>query len=134
MKKVLVSAVVIVSMLLIAGTVFASPKAEKVTYTGYLMDKACSDMGMGMDGSDVVNAPWDHTKMCLTAEPCKASGYGVSVKEGSGPEYTFIKFDSEGDELAWDEIENTSKEKDFEIEVEGVLDGDILVVSSITLK
>jgi len=134
MKKVIVTALIIISLAVFAGTAAAEAAAEKetVTYKGYLMDKACADMGKGMDGSDVVNAPWDHTKMCLMAGPCKASGYGVSVKEGAA--FTFIKFDKDGDDIAWAEIEKFTGEDNFEIEVEGVLEGDVLVVNAITTK
>lgn len=71
----------VLALLTVASTVFAAPQAEKVTYTGFLMDKACADMGKGMDGSDIVNSPQDHSKMCLMAEPCRESGYGVWLTE-----------------------------------------------------
>jgi hypothetical protein len=129
MKKVFAVMVVVLAMFFVAGSVFASPQAEKVTYTGYLMDKACWGMGKGMDGSDVKNSPQDHTKMCLVAEPCKESGYGITVKDGS--EYMFIKFDDKGDEQAWELIQNSSREMGFSIEVQGELDGDVLVVTDI---
>ena len=133
MRKTVVSLVMILAILAAAGTVFASPQAEKVTYTGYLMDKACADMGKGMDGSDIVNSPQDHTKMCLMAEPCKESGYGVWLTGDSGA-YEFIKFDSKGDTMAWETITNASRENNFAIEVEGTLKGDVLNVSSLVLN
>lgn len=115
-----------------AGTVFAAPEAEKVSYTGFLMDKACADMGKGMDGSDIVNSPEDHTKKCLLAGPCKASGYGVWFEGDSG--YEFIKFDDAGDKVALEEIMNSSKADDFAIEVEGTLNGNVLTVDSLVLN
>lgn len=135
MKRLIIIALTVFALFAFAGTAAAEASAEKetVTYKGYLIDKACNDMGKGMDGSDIVNAPWDHTKMCLLAEPCKKSGYGISIKDGSAYT-TYYKFDDDGDKLALEQIMNSDKEDDFEIEVKGVLDGDVLVVSSITFK
>ena len=133
MRKTVFSLMMILSILMIAGTVFAQPEAEKVTYTGYLMDKACADMGKGMDGSDIVNSPQDHTKKCLMAEPCKESGYGVWLKGDSGA-YEFIKFDGIGDERAWEIITDASRKDNFTIEVEGTLEDDVLNVDSLVLN
>lgn len=133
MRKTVVSLMMILAILMIAGTVFAESRAEKVTYTGYLMDKACADMGKGMDGSDIVNSPQDHTKKCLMYGPCKDSGYGVWLKGDSGA-YEFIKFDNTGDDTAWEVITDASRKDNFAIEVEGALEGGVLNVSSLSLK
>jgi hypothetical protein len=133
MRKTVVSLVMILVVLMTSGTLFAESKAMMGTYTGYLMDKACADMGKGMDGSDIVNSPQDHTKKCLVFEPCKQSGYGVWLKGDSG-EYEFVKFDAEGDETAWELITNASRKDNFAIEVEGTLEDDVLSVDSLVLK
>jgi hypothetical protein len=133
MRKGILIVVAVVSLMTVAGSVFAAPKAEEVTYTGYLMDKACADMGKGMDGSDIVNSPQDHSKMCLLAEPCVESGYGVWFKADSG-EYEFLKFDKKSDQVALDLINGASRENNFEIEVVGKMKNDVLVVSDIALN
>jgi hypothetical protein len=133
MRKASILFLMVLPLVAVAGMVFSAPQEEKVTYTGFLMDKACADMGKGMDGSDIVNSPQDHSKKCLMAKPCKESGYGVWFKNGSD-EYEFLKFNGEGDKIAWEKIEKASRENNFAIEVEGTLKDDVLNVDSITLN
>ncbi len=79
----------------------------------------------------------DPTKMgadCLECPHCEASGYGISVKQKDGS-YKYYKFDDNGHKLAKDNIiPKITTEKVPEITVKGTLEGDIIKVSSITLK
>ena len=127
--------VVLIAMVIagaVSVTAFASATQEKAmgtaVYTGYLMDVACSLNGTGLDGSDVINSPWDHTKMCIVA--CKASGFGLMVKQGDA--YMMVKFDKAGSDLAFNEIINkTKRDKNLVVSVEGMMKDGVLVVSSI---
>lgn len=100
---------------------------ETMTYHGYLIDVACGESGQGMDGSDVVYSPQDHTTVCLIA--CKDSGFGISVMDGDM--YTFIPFaDDESNEKALEIAMNTTKEDSIKVVVEGyMIDGKLCVVS-----
>ena len=127
MKKFAYVLVLVALSLVVTATVFAEGKKEKdmgmgmetVTWTGYLMDTACGVPGVGMDGSDVVNAPWDHTKKCLVA--CEASGFGISVKDGM--EYKYVAFDKKGSDLAnKDIVKKTMKQDNIAVQVTGCRD------------
>lgn len=102
-------------------------KGMGMAYTGYLMDKACGEPGKGMDGSDVVNAPQDHTKKCLIA--CSASGYGLSVKDGMA--YKFVPFDDNGIKIAAMVAEKTTKDRAITVKVMGEMKGGMIVVTAI---
>ncbi len=99
--------------------------AKEQTYTGWLGDSDCSpnledpaQMGIG----------------CLKHTECEASGYGISVKQKDGT-YKYYKFDAEGHKLVKENIiPKVTTKKVPEITVIGTLDGDILKVSSISLK
>lgn len=98
-------------------------KAKETTFNGYIIDKHCFGM---KDASE-------ETKMCLTMESCKASGYGVAVKQADG-KYKFYKFDDKGQQLATDVLGKTTKEKGISVAVKGTEDGESIKVSTITEK
>jgi len=107
-----------------ASSAFAAPS----TYVGYLMDVACGASGTAVDGSDPVNSPWDHSKMCLVA--CKASGFGISVKVGDS--YKFFKFDKAGSDAALAQIvSKTGRSNSVVISVDGTLKDGVITVTSI---
>ncbi len=107
-----------------ASSAFAAP----ATYVGYLMDVACGASGTAADGSDPVNSPWDHSKMCLVA--CKASGFGVSLKVGDS--YKFFKFDKSGSDAALAQIVNkTKRDKEIVVAVDGILKDGVITVTSV---
>jgi len=115
-------------VLALAGLGASSAFAAPATYVGYLMDVACGPGPKALDGSDPVNAPWDHTKMCLVA--CKASGFGISLKVGDS--YQFFKFDKKGSDAALAQIVNkSSRDKAFVVAVEGSLKDGVITVTSI---
>lgn len=104
---------------------------ETMVYEGYLMDVFCGASGKGMDGSDVVNAPWDHTTECLVM--CESGGYGLSVKEGDA--FVFIHFaDGQSNEKAIALIGETDRLMDNKVAVEGfMVDGKLCVVSIVEI-
>jgi len=115
-------------VLALAGLGASSAFAAPATYVGYLMDVACASGTTAADGSDPVNAPWDHTKMCLVA--CKASGFGVSLKVGDS--YKFFKFDKKGSDNAMAQVVNmTKRDKEIVVSVEGSLKDGVITVTSI---
>ena len=79
-------------------------------------------------------SPEKETKACLSMADCAASGYGVKVKRHDGS-YTFLPFDSHGNELAKrDILAKTEKNANITIAVravEGCYPGGILKVLSI---
>ncbi len=98
---------------------------KEQTFNGWLGDTDCSPNRE------------DPTKMgadCLNCTHCEASGYGISIKQKDGS-YIYYKFDANGHKLAKDNIlPKITTEKVPEITVKGILEGDIIKVSSITLK
>ena len=112
----------------VAGTAVAQSTGQAATFVGYYMDTFCGAAGKGADGSDVVNSPEDHTKMCLVA--CKAGGFGLSVKTGNA--YVYYPFDKAGSDLSMKEVLNKSKrDNNFLVSVDGVLKDGVLTVRSI---
>ena len=97
-------------------------QGKKVVFAGYLMDQMC-----GADVKDTAKAA-EHTKECALMDHCVTAGYGIFA-EGK-----FIKFDIDGNKKAKTFFENSKKEKDIQVIVEGTLNGDILTVMSIKEK
>lgn len=115
------------SALLIAASLATGAFAADSTYKGYVVDALCAKAGHGMDGSDIVNAPQDHTVHCAIA--CETGGYGVMVKEGMGNK--FIPFDAKGNELALNLLKSTKQKKAPLVSVAGSLKMEVLAVTSI---
>lgn len=105
---------------------------ETMVYEGYLIDVYCGASGTGMDGSDVVNSPWDHTTKCLVM--CEEGGYGLTVMDGDT--YKFIHFaDGQSNEKAMALIAGTERLKDNKVAVEGfMVDGKLCVVSIVEIS
>lgn len=113
---------------LTGGTAFA----ETGTFAGYLADQACGVQGKSpMDGSNLVKAPWDHTKNCAIAcaTPSGEKGYGLMVPNGAT--FRYVPFDQEGSKLAAKALAASKKKKGLTFVVEGVLDGNTLVVTAV---
>mmetsp|Transcript_25393 Transcript_25393/g.59084 ORF Transcript_25393/g.59084 Transcript_25393/m.59084 type:complete len:198 (+) Transcript_25393:102-695(+) len=67
----------------------ASATGGQVVYSGYVVDNLCYNRveggGRGLDGSDVINAPADHTVHCLRdIADCYNSGFYVAVRCADG--------------------------------------------------
>jgi hypothetical protein len=103
---------------ILALTLAALAQAQdKVTVTGYLMDKSCAD---------TKTEARTHDKGCLEMADCIRSGYGVVTPEGK-----FLAFDAKGnkDAAAW--IKTTKKKTEITVTVTGTMDKDVLKVASI---
>jgi len=89
------------------------------TLKGYIIDKCClTDPG-----------PEDDTIDCLLMDSCRASGYGLAIKNGSG--YIWYEFDKVGKDRAFAILKATTKYKKISVTVKGTVVNAILHVSEI---
>jgi hypothetical protein len=101
-------------------------------FTGYLVDVTCGTTGRGMDGSNLVTNPEEHTKHCL--EVCAASGFGIMILNRDEETYRFVEFDSKGTSIAGGILEMLSEGQSAKITVTGVLENNVISVSVIVLE
>jgi hypothetical protein len=73
------------------------------------------------------------TKEIILMPECAASGYGVSVKQSDG-KYKFYKFDENGQKLAKEILNKTTKANGIVILAKGILEGQTLKVTSLVEK
>ena len=104
---------------------FSSLPLAAETVDGYLVDKMCSAKLVEKGGE----AAKMHTKACALMPDCKASGYGLVTADGK-----YLKFDEAGDEKAVTLLEGTDKKDNIKVSVDGKVDGDNIVVSSLNLS
>jgi hypothetical protein len=103
---------------------------ESVELTGYLVDVSCGASGKGMDGSDLVFSPGDHTLHCL--QVCKASGFGIMTKEKGSDSYHFVEFDDRGNEIALAILDAAVEEGGgIAVKAGGTLEKNLLSVSTL---
>ena len=106
---------------------------EPAQIKGVLMDKACSAkaeehiLPTGIVGGMVVAEA--HERQCLLMPACQKSGYGVFTWDQK-----FLAFDAAGNRKALELIKASKKLDDFEVEVTGTLEGDMIKVESIKLR
>ncbi len=138
-NKMLLLSLTLMSLILLSctnksnsNTTSGIAKAQTVVFDGVLMDKQCGTKDKAMDGSDPKNAPQNHTKHCLQA--CEFSGYGIMLKNPDSGVWEFTPFDENGNALAKDYLANSTKESGYAIVVEGIKDGGIIKVSTLTAK
>ena len=98
--------------------------AEKVTLSGYLIDRECAP-GIIEQGKE---ASANHDRSCALMDLCAQSGFGVLTSDGK-----FVTFDDPGNEKAIAAIENASKDKDYQVTVSGERQGDEIKVESLKL-
>jgi hypothetical protein len=110
-------------VVLLAGVVFAFA-GENVKLTGYLIDNACSARAKGENGVEKVK---NHTVKCAQMPPCAKSGYSLVTDDGK-----LFKLDEEGNKKAAEILAATKKDKGVSVNVEGMLDGDTIKVTSIS--
>lgn len=110
-------------ILLLAGAAFAAT-GEDATIKGYLIDNACSARFTG-DGA--VEKAKGHTVKCSLMPPCTASGFSVMTAEGK-----LYKLDDEGNKKAKELLGKTKAEKGVTVSVEGSVEGDKIMVKSIS--
>jgi len=118
MKRILI----VIFTLAIFTTYSSAKKKDPVpkTWSGYLMDKMCSKRMIGNYDKMV-----KHSKTCLTEEECSSSGFGLMTEK------KFIPFDAKGNEIAANYLKTATKDKDFQVEVTGLMKKNKLAVSDI---
>jgi hypothetical protein len=117
MKKYqLILAFCVIIVLFLSSTLFAQMKSKD--FTGYLSDVACATNGLAADGAHLATHPGKHTVACMKSPGCMASGYGILLKTKNG-EYSFVKFDQKGNEMAKKLLEATKKTDNMKIKVQG---------------
>ncbi len=100
-------------------------KAESKGTTGYLIDKMCGAKMSKLDEARATEKAMNHSKDCALEDMCTEGGYGI-MSNGK-----FIKFDQNGDKLATAYFAKSSKEKNFLVDVDGTMDGDVMKVVAI---
>ena len=93
---------------------------KESTYEGILQDRHC----FGKVRPEI------DTKMCLSMDECRASGYGIVVKTLNG-ENSFYAFDKLGNEKVEAILKNTTKDSNITIRVTGKVNGNLLQIESI---
>ena len=111
MKRTAFLTAVVVAIALLAAS---APAADKVTVTGYLIDRSC--------GAKPERAA-THSRACT--EKCAGSGLGV-VADGK-----FSAFDERGNQLGADLLKSAKQSKGVRVVVEGTRDGELLNVTSV---
>jgi hypothetical protein len=118
MKKYqLILAFCVIIVLFLSSPILAQMKSKDLT--GYLSDVACGTKGIAGDGANLATHPEKHTVACMKMPACMSSGYGILIKAKSG-EYTFVKFDQKGNEMAKKLLEATKKTDNMKIKAQGM--------------
>lgn len=101
----------------VKGSSTQEESAAVQTFNGYIIDKCClTDPGPELDTID-----------CLLMDSCRASGYGLAIKNGNG--YSWYEFDNIGKNRAFAILKITTKYKKISVTVKGTLVNTILYVS-----
>ena len=127
MKKLVMAMMFLVVFTFGNSKVSAATVAAKSshTMTGYLVDKMCGMKMTKLDEAKATEKAMKHSKDCALEDMCSEGGYGI-VSQGK-----FIKFDEAGDKMATAYFSKASKDKDFPVDVEGSMDGDVMKVEAI---
>jgi hypothetical protein len=133
MQKV-ISLLTIISVSILLFQIDAG--AEDHLFEQYLYDVDCAKKAIADDGTVLRTFPEKHTVACLQKPSCRASGYGLIIRNTKTGRYNFYKFDKKGDELAIKLLEKTKKTDNMKIKVKGTIDTKkmILKVKSIEEK
>jgi hypothetical protein len=87
------------------------------------MDNACSSRAKGEGGVEKAKG---HSVKCAQMPNCAKSGFAIVTEDGK-----IFKLDEEGNKKAADILAATKKEKAVSVNIEGMLEGDTIKVSSI---
>lgn len=112
-------------LVLLAASALAGGQGKNEKVSGYLVDVACS-AELAEKGAA---AAAKHDKECLGMADCVASGYAVLTAENK-----VIKFDARGNEEAKKALAASTKDKDFKVTVNGVVEGDSIAVASLQIE
>lgn len=115
-----------------AAEAVTSPQTEKVTaaeselpegyetFYGVLIDEDCSD----------TDEPELHELPCMLMESCRASGYGLDILQDDGS-WKFVMFDENGQQTAWDYLNQTERMDGLFVTVTGRLENGVIIVESL---
>jgi len=126
-----ITALIILALLMSAGTADAQKKGEQKktqSITGYLVDRMCARSMVKQGPEKAMEKAKRHTRECNFHEDCAASGFGV-MTEGK-----LVPFDADGDKKAMAYLKSITKEREIEVVVTGVMEGDTLRVQKIAGK
>ena len=98
--------------------------ASEGKWHGYVVDAMCAKGILKKD--NVMERAAKHTRECALEEACASSGYGL-FHDGK-----YYKFDEAGDKMAKTAFEKSSKEKDMMFDVNGQMEGDKIMVASLS--
>jgi hypothetical protein len=123
--------VVILSLVVLLAFSVSAAKEHKAmsnkshTMIGYLVDQACGSKMVMKDIKKSNAKAARHTRDCALQTTCRESGYGL-VSGGK-----FYKFDEKGDKQALEFLENSKKENNIKVKVNGAMEGNKIAVASI---
>jgi hypothetical protein len=109
--------------LLVTMSLAIAASADGKTYTGHIVDKACS--GTVVKGGVSTADAHSGAKGCAKKEGCEKSGYGIYA-DGK-----WTAFDAKGNELAKAALAKATKDTGVKFDVVGELKGDTLEVTEI---
>ena len=96
----------------------------KDKWHGYVVDAMCAKTILKKD--NIMERAAKHTKDCALEDACASTGYGLFF------ENKYYKFDEAGDKMAKDAIETSTKVRDLMFDVTGKMDGDKIMVASLS--
>jgi len=131
-----ITALIILALLMSAGAADAQKKGEQKktdqkksqTVTGYLVDRMCARSMVKQGPEKAMEKAKRHTRECNFHEDCAASGFGVMTGG------KLVPFDADGDKKAMAYLKSITKEREIEVVVTGVMEGDTLRVQKIAGK
>ena len=91
---------------------------------GYVVDAMCAKTILKKD--NIMERAAKHTKDCALEDACSATGYGLFYDN------KYYKFDEAGDKMAKAAIEKSKKDKDLMFDVTGKMEGDKIMVASLS--
>ena len=95
-------------------------KEDDETFYGVLIDEDCSDF----------EEPSMHDLPCMLMYACRDSGYGLDILQPDGS-YAFYMFDRNGQELAWQYLNETTRMSDLYVTVTGKREDNLIKVKTL---
>ena len=112
---------------LLAGLAITAPGTSTIKGVQCSAKAEVRVLPTGIEGGMIVAEA--HTRECALMPACQKSGYGIFTWDQK-----FLAFDAAGNRKALELIKTSKKLDDFEVEVTGTVEGDIIKVESIKLR
>lgn len=113
-----------VALFVVAFTVAMAAQSDGQKLSGYLIDTVCANNHATEPGYAA-----NHDKQCNLMAGCIKSGFSLITADDK-----VFKFDQKGDEQALALIKATDKDKRWKVTVTGKVDGQTIMIKSITLE